>query len=75
MLEQGEDIEKVKKKFAKKSAYEVAAEMNAETNAPSIDSYGGQNVFLRYKRNEWFESVKMAQLKREQNEKETEILK
>ena len=40
-----------------KSMYELAAEMQNETMAPSVDSYGDSNVFLRYKQNKWFEAV------------------
>ena len=64
MLEAQEDLDETKKKFLKKSMYELAHEMQNETMAPSLDSYGDPNVFLRYKRHQWFESVDIIKLKR-----------
>ena len=62
---QKEDLREKKKQYMNKSMYELAAEMQNETMAPSIDSYGDSNVFLRYKQNKWFEAVGIIQLKRE----------
>ena len=41
---------------------------------PSVESYGGSNVFLRYKKNKWFENINMIQLKRMKEEQDGEIL-
>lgn len=68
-------LEKRKLKYMNKSIYQLAAEMQNETMAPSIDSYGESNVFLRYKQNKWFEAVNIIQLKREQAVQNAEFLK
>ena len=65
MLDSQEEIDETKKSFLKKSMYELAAEMQNETMAPSIDSYGDPNVFLKYKKHQWFESVNIIKLKRQ----------
>lgn len=49
MIENTEDLSTVKQKVSSKSMYELAAEMQNETMAPSVESYGDQNVYLRYK--------------------------
>ena len=52
----------------------MAAEMQNETMAPSVGSYGEQNVYMRYKQNKWFESINIIELKRLKAEQESEAL-
>lgn len=47
-----------------KSLEEVAEDLRNESNAPTIDSYGGHQVFVRYKKNKWFENVNINALMR-----------
>lgn len=46
-----DDIDRDKKELLNKSLFELAGEMKNETLAPSLDSYGNDGVYLRYKRN------------------------
>ena len=46
-----DDIDKDKQELLNKSLYDLADEMKNETLAPSLDSYGNDGVYLRYKRN------------------------
>ena len=57
-----------------KSLYQLAVELENENMNPSVESYGGSNVFLRYKKNKWFENINMIQLKRMKEEQDGEIL-
>ena len=41
---------------------------------PSIDSYGGSNVYLRYKNNKWFENINIIALKRAKASQEGELI-
>ena len=43
--------------------------------APSVDSYSQPGVFFTYKRNHWFESIKIIELKREKALQTAEFLK
>lgn len=54
MTDEHGDLSDTKKKFLYKSLYDLAAEMNNETCAPSLNSYGGSDVYMRYKQNKWF---------------------
>lgn len=73
--ENTDDGNQPKKMILQKSAYELAAEMENATMAPTVDSYGDQNVFLKYKQNKWFESISIIEIKRIKAEQETEKLK
>ena len=48
--------------------------MNNETMAPSLDSYGNSGVFLRYKKNQWFENLNVLELKKLKAAQEEEVL-
>ena len=69
-----DDIDEDKKDLLNKSLYELAGEMKNETLAPSLDSYGNDGVYLRYKRNEWFQNINMIELKKLKAKQESEIL-
>lgn len=51
-----------------KSLRNVAAELQNEIRGPSVNSYGGCNVYQRYKKNKWFENVDINGLKRLKND-------
>ena len=51
-----------------KSLKNVAAKLQNEIRGPSINSYGGCNVYQRYKQNNWFENVNINALKRIKND-------
>ena len=42
---------------------------------PPLYCYAESNVFFKYKKNEWFESINIDQLKREQDTRTVEFLK
>lgn len=69
-----DDADERKKRWQSKSLYQMAAEMKNETMAPSVDSYGGSNVFMRYKKNKWFENFNIIALKRIRDEEDGQML-
>ena len=64
MMDEHGDLDETKKKFLCKPLYQMAAELQNENCAPSLNSYGGSDVYLRYKKNKWFENVNIIALKR-----------
>ena len=63
-----------KKKLLNKSLYEMANDLQNYSMAPSVDSYGGSGVYLRYKQNRWFENVNIIALKQLKQHQEKEAL-
>mmetsp|Transcript_3825 Transcript_3825/g.5116 ORF Transcript_3825/g.5116 Transcript_3825/m.5116 type:complete len:140 (+) Transcript_3825:303-722(+) len=74
LIDSVDDLDEDKKKLLNKSLYELASEMQNDNMAPSVDSYGNQGVFMRYKKNQWFENVNIIELKRLKAKQEGEVL-
>ena len=73
-MENHGELDERKKAFLMKPLYQLAQELQNETCAPSLNSYGGSDVYLRYKKNKWFENVDIIALKRLREDHEQKML-